>query len=163
MFQQVALGETLYSKSASDMLGAEHIAAGIVVVAFDAAVCVGGMAYIALPDSSLASVEDRQHTGKYADLAIPAFLQGLQSHGASLERLRIKMVGGVQLFKFGGGGGSLLNIGTRNAVSIRTGLLKKGLTIEKTDTGGNKAKQVRLDMKTGAVFVANLGEPEQLL
>src|SRR5262249_17524337 len=94
---------------------------------------VGGVAHIVLPESSLAPpyADPDESIGRYADLAIPALLHDFTAAGGQVKSAMVRMVGGAQLFNFGGGGGNILNIGARNATAVRTALASEGLVIDK--------------------------------
>lgn len=154
----VAAGQFHIAKKPSrELLKAIRVASSIVVVAYDPDSIVGGMAHMALPDSSMA-YQSKESDLKYVDLALPMFIKELAEAGLAKATSRVKIIGGSQLFNFGGGSGNVLNIGTRNAITARTILTREGIQVEKTETGGNKPRNVTLDMQTGVVQVSYPGE-----
>lgn len=153
----IAAGQLHITKSPREVIKAVRVATSIVVVVYDPMAGVGGMAHMALPDSKMVG-NPGESTLKYVDLALPQFISDLLSAGLSKVSARVKIIGGSQLFNFGGGGGNILNIGTRNAITARTILNREGLQVEKTETGGNKPRTVILDMQTGYVQVFHPGE-----
>jgi chemotaxis protein CheD len=153
----VSAGEFYITKNPRENIKAIRVAASIVVVIYDPDSGFGGMVHMALPDSRMVGNPGDGHL-KYVDLALPEFIQEMTTKGFSRDQARIKIVGGSQLFNFGGGGGNILNIGTRNAITARTILTREGLQVEKTETGGNKPRTVVLDMQTGFVQVYHPGE-----
>jgi chemotaxis protein CheD len=158
----VAAGEFHVSKNPRELLKAIRVASSIVVVAFDPESRLGGMAHMALPDSRMTYQADNTQM-KYVDIALPLFIQELLENGLIKTAARIKIIGGSQLFNFGGGAGNILNIGARNAITARTILSREGIQVEKTETGGNKPRNVLLDMSSGSVQVSYPGETPRYL
>lgn len=161
--EQVELGEIKVSDQKATVFILPSIGTGIVVTIFDIQHKIGGVAHVVLPESSLDPNPSDLLPGKYANLAVPKLLQEFAAIGGKKQTSVVRLVGGAQLFNFGGGGGNILNIGARNATSIRAAMSKQGLAIEKADTGGNKAKALRFVLATGQMFVCQLGGSEYLV
>jgi chemotaxis protein CheD len=160
------LGQLGASAQASTVYAVDSISAGVVVVVYDRQSRVGGMACISLPESKLdaqgGQVKQNGMPAKYADLAIPLLLEEFTALGGDKNNSIVRLVGGAQLFNFGGGG-NLLNIGVRNAMAIRAALARQGFAIEKADTGGNKTRSLRFELGTGNVYVRPVGSDEYLI
>lgn len=161
--EQVELGEIKVTDQKATVLVIPNIGTAVAVVIYDVQNKVGGVAHIVLPESSLANAHHEQLPGKYANLAIPKLLELYHEAGGQKRSTVVRMVGGAQLFNFGGGGGNILNIGARNATAIRASMSKLGFPIEKADTGGNKGKALRFVITTGQLYVRQIGGNEYLL
>ncbi len=161
--EQVDLGEIKVSDQKNTVFSLPNIGTGLAVTIFDLQNKIGGVAHIVLPESALSTSSIDLLPGKYANLAVPALLQAFNEVGGEKQTSVVRMVGGAQLFNFGGGGGNILNIGARNATAIRAAMSKQGLAIEKADTGGNKAKALRFVLATGQMFVCQIGGNEYLV
>jgi chemotaxis protein CheD len=161
--QRVDLGEIYVSKSRLAIYTIANIGTGVALTIYDTINKVGGIAHIVMPESLLASPNNEDLPGKYANLAIPYLLEKFTELGGEKRGTVVRMVGGAQLFNFGGGGGNSLNIGARNATAIRAAMSKLGFVIEKADTGGNKGKSVRFIIASGQLFVCPIGGKEYLL
>ncbi|WP_373533300.1 chemotaxis protein CheD [Vampirovibrio sp.] len=161
--EQVELGEIKVSDQKTMMFVLPNIGTGIAVTIFDLQNKVGGVAHIVLPESSLGTPGNDLLPGKYANLAVPKLLADFAELGGQKENSVVRLVGGAQLFNFGGGGGNILNIGARNATAIRAAMSKQGLAIGKADTGGNKGKSLRFVLATGQMFVRLIGGDEYLV
>ncbi len=161
--EQIELGEFKVTNKRTTVYVVQNIGTSIALVIYDMENKVGGLAHIVLPESTLSRGAVEELPAKYADLAIPHLLDEYQSAGGQKRNASIRMVGGAQLFNFGGGGGNILNIGTRNATAIRTALSKLGLTVDEADIGGNKTKNLRFVLATGQLVVSQVGGPEYLL
>ena len=150
-----------------------QLGSSLILIAHDVSHRLGVIAHIVLPDSNLpapplipgASAQDAYQPGPahFADKAIPALLDVFKAQGGKEKTARYRMMGGAQLFNFGGGSGNPLNVGFRNAVAARAALSKQGLRVEKADVGGNKARQVRYLIGTGQIYVALVGGREYLV
>lgn len=153
----VDAGRFVVSNNPGEMLKAVRVATSIVVVMSDGGSGLAGMAHMALPDSHLVSSIGESPL-KFVDTGLPAFLKEMKAKGAHLVNCRTRIIGGAQLFNFGGGGGNILNIGTRNAITARTLLTREGIPVEKTETGGNKPRTIMFEVASGLVQVYFPGE-----
>jgi chemotaxis protein CheD len=97
----------------------------------------------------------------YADVAIPELWGRLEALGAVAERTQCVIVGGSQLFTFGGGGGNPLNVGSRNVIMARTVLSRLNLHITYTAVGGNKARNVVYSLSRGCAYINTRGDDTQ--
>lgn len=161
--EQVDLGEIRVTDQKATVFTLPNIGTGIAVTIFDLQNKIGGVAHVVLPESSLGTSVNELLPGKYANLAVPKLLEEFAALGGQKQTSVVRLVGGAQLFNFGGGGGNILNIGARNATAIRAAMSKQGLAIEKADTGGNKGKAMRFVVATGQMFVCQIGGNEYLV
>ncbi|MBX2861356.1 MAG: chemotaxis protein CheD [Vampirovibrio sp.] len=151
-------GELKVSNNRSTVLYIANLTTSMAVAIYDPVLKVGGMAHIVLPESRLAALEgEEKPPATFADEAVPLLVEAYLEAGGQKQNAQVRMAGGSQLFNFGGGGGNYLNVGSRNSTAIRASLSKLGFTLEKADTGGNKARRVRLVIASGQFSVAQLG------
>lgn len=149
----ISIGQFHISKNPLEILKANRVSSSIVVTVFDPNALVGGMVHMGLPDSRMAS-NHNDLPFKFVDIALPHFLEALVEKEINKSFLMVNIIGGSQLFNFGGGSGNLLNVGTRNAITARTILSRQGIQVSKTDTGGNKPRTVELEMDSGQVLIS---------
>jgi chemotaxis protein CheD len=165
--EPIELGDIRAGAQPGTVYAVANIGAGVVVTLYDLDRRIGAVACVALPDSKLALESGLVIPGhppaKYADLAIPRLLEEFIALGGEKRSTMVRMVGGAQLFNFGGGGGNLLNTGVRNATAVRTALSRHGFAVEKADTGGNKGKSLRFILSTGQICVCPHGGTEYVL
>jgi chemotaxis protein CheD len=159
------LGQMSSSARQGTVYSVSSIGTGVVVVVYDPQNLVGGVACVSMPESKLSmqsplEEQPKDKPAKFADIAIPLLLEEFKALGGDKNNSTVRLVGGAQLFNFGGGGGNLLNIGVRNAMAIRTALTKEGFVVEKADTGGNKPRSIRFELNTGNVYVRFIGATE---
>lgn len=152
---RVGMSEVKTAKP-NDTLVALGLGSCVGVCMYDPLIKLGGMAHIMLPDSTQA--RDRTNPGKFADTAIPFLLEEMEDQGASRRRLKVKIVGGAQMFSISGTD-ERLNIGPRNVVAVEASLSKVGLKIAARSVGGNLGKTVTLEPETGKVSVRSFNSP----
>jgi chemotaxis protein CheD len=162
--ETVLLGELKVSRVKTQVFTIANIGTGIAVTIFDMNSKAGGIAHIVLPESALNSPNSPPGApplpAKFADEGIPKLLEAFTKEGGNLKSSIIRIVGGAQLFNFGGGSGNILNVGARNVSAIQTEFGKAGLTIAKSDVGGNKAKSLRFILENGHLLVKPIGGQE---
>lgn len=148
------------------MLTVPSLATGLLVVGQARSPRVLGVAYFDLPDSKLVNETfNPNEPARFVDLGLPklvdelADLQKKLAAGSNTPTapLMFRLVGGSQLFQFGGGAGNPLNVGTRNAIAARATLGRLGKMVIAADVGGNKARRVTIDASLGEVVVEEIG------
>lgn len=166
----VAIGAMELTKVTSSIFTIPNVGSSLVIVLFDRNSRAGGVAHTLLPDSQLAAVTEIAAPGeaarlpaKFVDLAVPALWEKFQGIGGAAATTTARLIGGSQLFNFGGGGGNPLNVGSRNAIAARTTLMRLGVNVEKADIGGNKGRNVRFEMSTGDIYVSLIGGREYMI
>lgn len=135
------------------------------IIAFDPAAKIGGLAHVMLPGAFQDRPTDRP--GKFADTAIPAMIDHMVALGATRSQLVFAIVGGAQVFQFGGptsAESAHQEIGTRNVQSVLAVLAKMDLTqIAGQETGGSVGRAVTFNTSTGEVRVRTLAKGERVL
>jgi chemotaxis protein CheD len=126
------------------------------LVAYDAKAQVAGMIHVMLPHKFPDRPVDQ--VGKFADTGIPELFRQLEEMGAVRRRLVVAMAGGAQVFKFGSGADSRMDIGRRNAESVTVELTKLGVRPLAQDVGGSKGRTMTISLPDGLVTVKTLTE-----
>jgi chemotaxis protein CheD len=123
------------------------------VVLYDRAAKLGGLAHIVLP-SARGTVD---HSGKYADTAIPAMIAEFnrQLGGKLRSRLTAKLVGGATMFQVNAAAqeNAGLNIGQRNQEAVELILNELTIPILGRDVGGASGRRLTLDTTSGIVTI----------
>jgi chemotaxis protein CheD len=158
--QPVDMGEIHVSANKMTIYTIPSLGTGVAVTLYDTINNIGGIAHVVLPESKLDNDYTLELPGKYANLAVPDLIEQFTKLGGQKRGSTVRIIGGAQLFNFGGGGGNILNIGARNATAIRAAMSKQGFVIEKADTGGNKGKSIRFILATGQIHVCPIGGNE---
>lgn len=161
----IEVGEQVISRDPSAVFAVQRLTSAVVLVLRDKESGLTGVSHVSLPGQvSMAGELDEEATKplQYADQAIPTLLSSMSDDVKSLNELQAFIIGGSQLFNFGGGA-SALNIGSRNVQAIKTHLAKEGITVSKEDTGGNRARNIRVTVQDGAIHITPLGKPSYSL
>jgi chemotaxis protein CheD len=164
---QIDLGHVEVANNRSVVFNVPHLGSSVAVVVFDKVKRIGGVAHVVLPESTLNPSPPmpgvKPAPGKFADTAIPLLIEQFTGKGGEKTQATVSLVGGAQLFNFGGGAGSLLNVGSRNIIAIRAALSKEGMPVDQLEVGGNKVRTLRLVIATGQLLVRTIGEEEKSL
>lgn len=116
------------------------------VVLYDETTQIAGMIHVMLPDSTLGKV-DSLNVAKFADTGIDALIQLLKVEGVQPFRLKAKIAGGAQMFKFTSDKDSM-RIGPRNVEAVKAQLRKNGISIVAEDTGGSSGRTIEFNPAT---------------
>jgi chemotaxis protein CheD len=128
------------------------------VAMFDPSSSVAGLLHVLLPDSSLNAEKAKMNPAMFADTGIVALLNRCLHLGALKPRLRIWLAGGSAVMDERG----VFNIGKRNQMAVRKALWKAGLMIYSEDMGGHAPRTVRLELRTGTVWINSAGVSQEL-
>jgi chemotaxis protein CheD len=151
----VRMGELAVSGTSGHLLASIGLGSCIGLVLLDRTRPLVGLAHIMLPNSN---GDTDAPAGKFADRAVPTLLEEMAAIGSVRSRLHAVLVGGAQMFSFGGSSG--LDIGRRNEDATREALAHAGVPVQATATGGSKGRTVRVHVETGLVTVKEPGAPE---
>lgn len=154
----VGLGELAVSNDSSIVLAAHGLGSCIGILAYDPTTMVAGLSHVLLPDSTISKIMENK--GKFADTAVPYLLEQMQSKGAKLNKIIIKIAGGAQMFSIPGMN-SKMNIGEKNILAVKTALTKANLPIKAQEVGGHTGRTVKLYVKDGAAFIRTAGINEK--
>ncbi|MBF0573059.1 MAG: chemotaxis protein CheD [Desulfamplus sp.] len=126
------------------------------LVVFDPVVKVGGILHYMLPESSLDREKAERNPYMFADSGIPLLFKETYKYDAVKKRMKISVFGGSQILDQKG----FFNIGKRNYMALKKLLFKNNVLINYEDVGGNVNRTVRLEIKTGDIFVKTSGANE---
>ena len=166
---EVSMGQFQVSNKRTALFKVDTVTSGLVMVLYDNVVNIGGVAYMMLPDSehiegvNAASADDHGKPAKFANKAVLLAWEKMEELGAKPNNTVARLIGGSQLFTFGGGGGNPLNLGSRNAIACRTLLIRLGITVDKTDVGGNRPRNIVFSLIKGDCLISIRGSREFLL
>lgn len=163
---QIGAGEQMISRDSETVFSVERLTSAVVLVLRDEETHLTAISHVVLPGQVAMAgdldEDDADQPLKYADQAIPALIEDIKKHVDSVNELTASIVGGSQLFNFGGGA-SALNIGSRNVQAIKTQLALEGIVVSQEDTGGNRARNVTVAVEDGTIEVTPLGKPSYQL
>lgn len=151
----VRMGELAVSAGPDDVLTSIGLGSCIGLALVDAERRIAGLAHVMLPARPDRS--DDAQVGKFADTAAPALLDAVLAAGARRARLATYLVGGAQMFTFGGRG---MDVGTRNDQAVRDALAALQLRVRADATGGTKGRTMRVHAADGTVTYKESGGVE---
>jgi chemotaxis protein CheD len=152
----VRMGELATAKDTGDVLVSIGLGSCIGLALIDTRRPILGLAHIMLP----ATTTDEGPAAKFADRGVPNLIAQVKRLGAT--RLEAVLVGGAQMFSFGGDGPSA-SIGPRNEAAVREELGKAGIPIKAAATGGRRGRTIRVHVEGSRVTVREVAGTEQEL
>ncbi|MFP3916210.1 chemotaxis protein CheD [Lysinibacillus telephonicus] len=126
------------------------------VVLYDETKKIAGLVHIMLPESSLGRTETI-NVAKFADSGIQALIAMLKLEGVQPFRLKAKIAGGAQMFKFTSDKDTM-RIGPRNVEAVKRELKKNGIPIVAEDTGGNSGRTIEFNPATCMLSIRTVNQ-----
>lgn len=126
------------------------------VVLYDETKNIAGLVHIMLPDSSLARTETI-NVAKFANTGIKALIDKLKQAGVQPFRLKAKIAGGAQMFKFSSENDSM-RIGPRNVEAVKKELIKNNIPLIAEDTGGNSGRTIEFNPVTCLLSIRTVNQ-----
>lgn len=129
------------------------------IVLYDPRQNVYGLAHVMLPQCSEGEAEN---PGKYANTAIPALLKMMNVRRDQYPNIVAKIAGGSNMFA-NVSSNSPIAIGVKNIEAVKTILKDLQICIRKEDLGGEKGRQLIIDVTNKKVTTNCIGaEPKEL-
>ena len=125
----IGIGDLKVCK-APDVLVTYALGSCVGVCLLDAAVGVGGLSHIMLPESNAGMGTSTPM--RFADTALPMLIQQMERLGASKSRMKAKIAGGATMFATAS---DKFNIGERNIAAVKKFLNANHIPIIAQDIG----------------------------
>jgi len=154
--QIVGVADMKISNSPDDSLMTYSLGSCIGLVIYDPVVKVGGILHYMLPESQIDKTKAQKNPYMFADTGIPRLFKGAYKFDAKKNRMKIYVFGGAQILDQKG----FFNIGKRNYMALKKMFFKNKVIIDTEETGGEVNRTIRLEIKTGEVFVKTSGNRE---
>jgi len=145
----VDIADMQISDNPQDVLVTYALGSCLGVVLYDPVVRIGGLVHLMLPDSSIESNIDRFNPAKFVNTGVPALFKKMYNYGAKKERIWNAVVGGAQIMDDNG----FFNIGKRNYAALRKLYWRNNVLIDKEHVGDRINRTIRLEIRTGNVYV----------
>ncbi len=126
------------------------------LVIYDPVVKTGGMLHYMLPESKIDREKAAKNPWMFADTGIPGLFKGAYKYNAVKQRMKVYVFGGAQILDQKG----FFNIGKRNYMAMKKIFFKNNVLTNYEEVGGNVNRTVRLEIKTGNVYVKTSGSKE---
>ena len=121
----------------------------------------GSMVHIMLPSQSYGKRRPGEKMNKYADIAIPEAIRGLEELGCRKENMSAKIAGGSCMFNVGRE--DQINIGRRNVDSVKRILETVDIPLVAEDTGGSNGRTVEFHIESGLLIIKTVSGGERSL
>jgi len=157
----LGIGEFGIVNKPGDIIKTHALGSCVAIVMLDPATRTVGMVHVALPESKVHQERAQKLPGYFADTAIPALLELMQSSGAAanLRKVIVKMTGGANVMDKN----NTFNIGKRNVLAIKKGLWGQRMGAVAEDVGGSISRTVSVNMDDGKVIITSPGrEPAKI-
>lgn len=125
----------------------------VAIIIYDKIAKIGGMAHVALPESSLDRIKGKDKPGYFADTALPELLNQMKKVNPLMNkrRLTVRLAGGASVMDKN----NFFNIGSRNVEASRKIVKANDMVIDKEEVGSNISRTVTLDISSGTVLLFN--------
>lgn len=133
------------------MIRSSGLGSCVGVIIYDEKAEISGIAHIMLPDSSSAK-SGILNRAKYADTAIEDLITMISQLGVSKYRLRAKIAGGAQMFKFSSNS-EAMRIGPRTVEAVKKNLKGLNIPIVYEDVGGSSGRTIEFDPATAILEI----------
>ena len=117
---------------------------------------IAGLIHIMLPDSNLGKTE-QINVAKFADTGIRAMIDMLKLEGVQTFRLKAKIAGGAQMFKFTSDQASM-RIGPRNVEAVKQELRRHSIPLIAEETGGSSGRTIEFDPMTSILHIRTVNQ-----
>lgn len=148
---RVGIGEVKIAQG-NVLLSAYGVGSCVVIVLFDPAIKVCGLAHCLLPEGDKTST-------KYPRGAIEELLRRMTGRGAVQEGIVAKIIGGATMFE----GFARHQIGKRNVLETRKECDRANIPIIAEDVFGNWGRTIFCNAQTGEVTVRSFKHGEKVL
>lgn len=145
---RVKTSEVLVENSHS-ILHTSSVGSCIVIVLYDEAKGVGGIAHSMLSDRR---DDDCSTGGRYVDCGVSILIEEIEKKGGKLNNLKAKLIGGASMF-------TIFNknkIGDDNINKAKEELQKHNIEIIAEDIGGQHGRTVKFDLGDFSVTVKSV-------
>jgi chemotaxis protein CheD len=127
------------------------------IIIYDEISQIGGIIHYMLPDSTLHADKFIEKPFMFADRGIPALFKASYELGAKKENLKVYVIGGSEAIN----NENFFNIGKANYMAAQKILEQNNVKINFMDIGGHNNRTVKLEIKTGQVWLKISGQAEK--
>jgi chemotaxis protein CheD len=147
----VRMGELAVSSAPRHVLVSLGLGSCIGLALLDRRMGVAGLAHIVLPEATGGELDNPR---KFANLAVPELVAGMEELGARRVRLEAALVGGASMFAVSA---ASLEVGQRNEAAVRELLETLRIPVVASAAGGDRGRTIRVDVASSAVTVREAG------
>jgi chemotaxis protein CheD len=156
----VGVADMKISTDPADVVVTHALGSCLGIAVHDPAAQVGGLLHVTMPLSKINPAKARSCPFMFVDTGVPAFFQEIYRAGGLKSRLVVKIAGGANIHR--GGGGDRFAIGKQNYVILKKLFWKNGILVDSEDVGGSKPRTMYLEIGTGRVWLSTAGAEKEL-
>ncbi len=153
----VGISDCIVSRDPEVTIMTYALGSCIALLIHDPVVQVAGLLHFMLPEAGLDMCRAHAKPFMFADTGIPMLFRSAYGLGAVKQRLTVSAVGGAQVLD----SNNIFNIGKRNHLALRKVLWKAGVMISREEVGGRNPRNVRIQVRSGAVTISHGREEHQ--
>jgi len=153
----IGISDMKVSNDEKAVLVSYSLSSCIGIVIYDNISHVGGIIHYMLPDSTLHADKSIEKPFMFADTGIPALFKAAYDLGAKKENMKVYVVGGSEAIN----NELFFNIGKANYLAAKKILEQNNIQIHFMDIGGYNNRTVKLEIKTGQVWLKISGQAEK--
>jgi len=146
------------SNDPMDIIATYSLGSCIGVCLYDPVAHVGGMLHYQLPSSMMDAKRAEENPLMFADTGMNILMRELLALGANRKRMHVKIAGGAAMDN----GPKGFDIGKRNYLAIKKILWQNSMFVDAEDIGGTSARNLYMNMASGAVTVRTNGLEKSL-
>lgn len=154
----VPVGHLAVTEDSNALLSTYALGTCIGLVVYDCNIKVAGLLHFMLPDSYLSPKKAKERPSMFADVGIVALLEQLRQINASVQNMKICLVGGASCLTEN----DIFKIGEKNLMAAHEVLSKKGLKVDFEDCGGRNNRSLCLEVKTGLLTTKTTKESKTI-
>ena len=156
MKQIVGVADMKVSSDPAESIVTYSLGSCIGLVIYDPVARAGGILHYMLPESSIDKEKASARPYMFADSGIPRLFKAAYQLGAKKQRMNIYAAGGAEILDQKG----FFNIGKRNYMALKKIFFKNNVMINRENVGGNTNRTVRLEIRTGDIYLKTSGSKE---
>ncbi len=151
----IGIGDFAVKQGRTGVIVTHALGSCLGITLYDSVAGVGGMLHAQLPLAARSPERAKEKPAIFVDLGIPLLLEAASRIGADRRRMRITVTGGANVIQTEN---DMFNIAKHNLTMMRKIFWQLDLRVAGEDTGGHRARTVRLDLATGATIVETAGQ-----
>lgn len=144
----VGVGDLKVSNDANVIITTYALGSCLGITAFDPEQKIGGMLHAMLP-SSKAAEREKNRRAMFVDTGMEDLLSEMQTMGADLQKLEIKVFGGAKVLE----ADRFFRIGSKNVEAFNEIVNQRGLIVRALEVGGNSNRTIKFQISSGRVKV----------
>jgi len=145
----VDIADMAVSRNPDDVLITYALGSCLGIALYDPVAQVGGLIHVMLPDSSIENGRASYNPLKFVDTGVPLLYKKMYEYNAEKKRIRNAIVGGAQIMD----DNKYFNIGERNFAAVRKLFWRNNVLVNKKHVGDRINRTVKLEIKTGKMYV----------